>query len=122
MTTPEGDDLLQVIRTYVHGRVHPSSEEVVVEIVAQVLVTMMSEPRFYNHLKVVIDLQRRVASLETAIRHYQSKAARPSPGARPPAAKKAVKKMPAKKAAVRKVSKKPPPMNVKQFRRGAQGL
>jgi len=114
MTTPEGDDLLQVIRQYTRGRVHPSHEEAVVEVVAQVLVTMMSEPRFYNHLRVVIDLQRRVYALETAIRHYQTKA---TPPRRTAPVKKAVKKAPA----VRKVSKKPPPQNVKQFRRGAQG-
>jgi hypothetical protein len=119
MSTPEGDELLGIIRQYVRGRVHPSQEEVAVEVIAQILVMMMSEPRFYNHLRVVIDLQKRIRQLEVAIQHYQQKPARPSPAARPPQPKKVVKK----RVPVKKVAKKPPlPHNVKAFRKGAQGL
>src|SRR3954471_24897995 len=111
--TPESDELLGIIRQYVHGRVGPPFEETTVEIVAQTLVMLMSEPRFYNHLRIVIDLQRRIAQLETALRHYQQKVPQPSPAARPRPPKKAVAK---KKMPVPKVSKKPLPHNVKQFK------
>jgi hypothetical protein len=120
MTTPEGDELLGIIRQYVHGRVPPAFEETTVEIVATTLVTMMSEPHFYNHLRVVIDLQRRIVQLEASLRRYQQKAPRAPSAARP---RVAPKKAPAKKtAAPKKVSKKPPlPYNVRQFKKGAAG-
>jgi hypothetical protein len=122
--TPEGDELLGIIREYVNGRVPPAFEEATVEIVATTLVMMMSEPRFYNHLRVVIDLQKRIYQLETAIRRYQQKPVRPSPAARPPrpaTRKKAA--APKKMAAPKKATKKPPlPHNVRQFKRGAAGL
>jgi hypothetical protein len=106
MTTPEGDELLAIIRQYVHGRVPPAYEEATVEVVATTMVTLMSEPRFYNHLRVVIDLQKRVLQLETAIRRYQEKAP-----PRPRTAPRAAKKPP----------KPPLPYNVKQFKRGVRG-
>ena len=116
--TPEGDELLDSIRQYVHGRVPPAYEEVTVEIVATTLVTMMSEPRFYNHLRVVIDLQKRILQLEAALSRYQAKMPSVPPAARPrKRPENAVKKTPVKKA-----TKKPPlPYNVRQFRKGAQG-
>jgi hypothetical protein len=80
---------------------------------------MMSEPRFYNHLRVVIDLQRRVAQLEMAIRRYQQKAPRP-PSSAPRPRKKLSKKAPA--PTIKKTTKKPPlPHNVRAFKKGAQG-
>jgi hypothetical protein len=113
--TPEGDQLLRMIRQLVHGRVHPSQEEIVVEIVARVVVHIFNDPNFYSHLRLVIDLQSRIVQLERAlaITTQQQRVARP--------VKKAAKKMPVKKAApVKKASKRAYP-NVKQFKRGAAG-
>jgi hypothetical protein len=111
-TTPEGDQLLGVIRGMVHGRVHPSQEEATVEIVARTVVVIMSDPQYYSHLRLVIDLQSRIIQLERALAAYQGRMA-PAP----------VKKVAAKKSpAPRKPTKKPAfGHNVKQFKRGAQG-
>lgn len=115
MSTPEGDELLAMIRHYVHGRIPPIHEEVTVEIVAKVIVAIVSEPRFYTSLAIVQNLQSRVTQLEFALARYAEKERRGSPAARPGA--KAKKAMP-----VKKISKKPPlPHNVKAFKRGAQG-
>lgn len=115
MTTTEGDELLAMIRQYVHGRVPAAHEEAIVEVVAKVVVAIMSEPRFYTQLRVVQDLRIRLAQAERAIAMYQQKTQRPTPAA--PKPRKSVPKK-----AVKKTSKKPPlPHNVKAFKRGAAG-
>ena len=77
-STPEGDQLLGVIRQLVHGRVHPAYEEATVEIVVTALVRITTEPQFYNHLRVVIDLQSQIIQLERALAGYQGRVA-PAP-------------------------------------------
>lgn len=114
MRTPEGDQLLGVIRQLVHGRVHPSQEEATIEVIAQTLVVIMSDPQYYSHLRLVMDLQSQVIQLERALAAAQGRMVMvPVP----------VKKVVAKKAVAKpKMSKKPPrPYNVKQFKRGAAG-
>lgn len=120
MRTPESDQLLGVIRQLVHGRVHPQNEEATVEIVAQTLIVIMSDPQYYSHLRLVIDLQSRVLQLERALALYQQQMH--SPPVRARAAPKP-RKAPAKKASgVKKVAKRPPlPYNVRQFKKGASG-
>jgi hypothetical protein len=126
--TPEGDHLLSMIRQLVHGRVDPQHEEVVVEIVARVTVVIFSDPQFYSHLRLVIDLQSRIVQLERALaiatQQPRYVATQRTPAKKSAAKKSAAKRLPVKKAAkpVKKTTKKPPlPYNVKQFRRGAQG-
>lgn len=121
MRTPEGDELLGVIRQLVHGHVHPTQEEAVVGVVAQTVVIIMSDPKYYSHLRLVIELQSRVLQLERALSLYQQQMS--SPPVRARAAPKP-SKTPAKKVVAKKtMSKKPPrPYNVKQFKRGAKGL
>jgi hypothetical protein len=118
MSTPEGDDLLRMIRQFVKERGTPPSQiEMITELVARTVVTVMTEPRFYSHLLVVQNLQARVFELERVIALYGQQARQGSPAARPPSPKKAAKKLPAKKLA-----KKPPlPYNVRQFKKGASG-
>jgi len=120
MRTPEGDELLGVIRQLVHGRVHPSQEEATVEIVAQTVILIMSDPHYYNHLRIVIDLQSRIVQLERAIAMYQQNLVPRPQGAQ--------KRVVAKKAAARKGPAKPRPTkkpsrsyNVKEFRKGLGG-
>jgi len=118
MRTPEGDELLGVIRGLVHGTVHPSQEDRTIEIVVTTLMIILSDPKYYNHLNVVIDLQSRIIQLERALAAYQGRMANPPR----PAAKKVTAKKGVAKPTVRKVAKKPPlPYNVKQFKRGASG-
>jgi hypothetical protein len=119
MRTPEGDQLLGVIRELIHGRVHPSQEEVTVEIVAQALVVIMSDPQYYSHLKLVIDMQSRIIQLE----HALASLIQPRPPSMPTKRATATKKVVAKKAAApRRPTKKPAhSYNVKQFKRGAAG-
>jgi hypothetical protein len=112
--TPEGDQLLGVIRQLIHGRVPPAYEDPTIEVICQTLVTIMSDPQYYSHLRLVIDLQSRVIQLERALAVYQGRMATP-PVARKVTAKKAAAKP-------RKVTKKPAlPYNVKQFKKGASG-
>jgi hypothetical protein len=117
MRTPEGDQLLGLIRGMVHGRVHPAYEEQAVEIVATTLVMIMSDPQYYNHLKVVMDLQSRVIQLERALALYQQNMPRP------PVRASSAKKVVAKKAPAKPRPTKKPAFgyNVKQFKRGAAG-
>lgn len=119
MRTPEGDQLLEVIRSLIHGRVPPGQEETTVEIVTRTVVLIMSDPQYYSHLRLVIDLQSRIMQLERALAIVQNQQRPVMVVAKKAAVKKkaAAKKM----AAPRKVSKKPLPSNVKQFRRGASG-
>jgi hypothetical protein len=124
MRTPEGDDLLAVIRQLVHGHVHPAQEEAVVGIVAQTVIIIMSDPKYYTHLKLVIEMQSRIIQLERVLALYQQQMSSPPVRARaaPKPRKATAKKAPAKPT-VKKVTKKPAmPYNVKQFRRGAKGL
>jgi hypothetical protein len=116
--TPEGDQLLGMIRQLVHGRVHPNQEEVVVEIVARVVVHIFSDPTFYSHLRLVIDLQSRIVQLERAlaIATQQPRVGRDYEAAKKVVAKKAAKKLPV----VKKTSKRAYP-NVKAFKKGATG-
>jgi hypothetical protein len=120
MRTPEGDELLAVIRQLVHGHVHPAQEEAMVGVVAQTVVIIMSDPKYYSHLRLVIELQSRVLQLERVLSLYQQQMSSPPVRARAaPKPRKTVAKKPAKKT----VSKTPPrPYNVKQFKRGAKGL
>jgi hypothetical protein len=123
MRTPEGDQLLGVIRQLVHGRVPPAYEDATIEVVCQSLVTIMNDPQYYSHLRLVQDLQSRVIQLERVIALYQQQM--PSPPVRARAApkpRKAVSKKPPGKPPVRKTAKKPPlPYNVKAFKKGAAG-
>lgn len=118
MRTPEGDQLLGVIRQLVHGRVHPSQEEATVEIVAQTLIVIMNDPQYYSHLRLVIDMQSRIIQLE----HALASLIQPRT-VQVPVKRAAVKKTVAKKAVARpRPTKKPAlPYNVKQFKRGASG-
>jgi hypothetical protein len=119
MRTPEGDQLLGVIRDLVHGRVHPSQEEATVEIVAQTVILIMSDPQYYSHLRLVIELQSRIVQLERAIAMYQQNMVRGSssaPSTRPK--KAAARKGPAKPRPTKKPSRS---YNVKEFRKGLGG-
>lgn len=121
--TPEGDQLLGVIRQLIHGRVPPAYEDPTIEVICQTLVTIMSDPQYYSHLRLVIDLQSRVIQLERALALYQQQM--PSPPVRAKAAskpRKTVSKKPAGRPPVRKATKKPPlPHNVRAFKKGAAG-
>lgn len=121
MRTPEGDQLLGVIRQLVQGRVPPAFEDATIEVVCQSLVTIMNDPQYYSHLRLVQDLQSRVFQLERALAAYQQNMmhapVRPAPKAR-----KTVPKKAAAKPTVKKATKKPPlPYNVRAFKKGASG-
>lgn len=122
MSTPEGDELLRMIRRLVEERgVHPTQRDVVTELVARTVVTVMTEPRFYTNLAIVQNLQARVTQLEFAIAQYAKQSQRGSPAARPPKPMTS-RKQAAKKLPVKKISKKPPlPYNVRAFKKGAAG-
>jgi topoisomerase IA-like protein len=79
----------------------------------------MSDPKYYSHLRLVIDLQSRIIQLE----HALASLIQPRPTMKVPTKKVAAKKTVAKKAAAKpRISKTPPrPYNVKQFKRGAAG-
>ena len=122
--TPEGDQLLGIIRDLVHGRVPLHLEEATTEVVARTLVHIMGDPNLYNHLRVVMDLQRENWNLKQQIIHLQriiSSYGHPVRNGQGP--KIAVKKAaPRKKAIVKKaVAKRPPPSNVRAFKRGVAG-
>lgn len=117
MRTPESDALLAMIQQYVRGRVPPAAEDAVVEAVCHAVVAVMSEPRFYNNLQIVIDLRRQVMQAEQLIAIYQQNSRQGHPSQPSPQARK---KLPTKP--VKKTNKKPPlPHNVKAFKRGAAG-
>lgn len=123
MRTPEGDQLLLVIRQLVHGRVPPEYEDATIDVICTSLVTIMSDPQYYSHLRLVIDLQSRVIQLERALALYQQQMASPPVRARAASnPRKAVSKKPPGKPPVRKATKKPPlPHNVRSFKKGAAG-
>jgi hypothetical protein len=120
--TPEGDQLLGIIRALVHGRVPPSQEAVAIEATASTLVAIMSDPKLYSHLRVVQDLQQENWSLRQQILHLQRLLAAYNHPTNH-SLKVSVKKAPAKKATVRKAvpRKKVPPSNVRAFKRGTSG-
>jgi hypothetical protein len=111
----ESDDLLRHIRQFVHGRVPPAYEDLVTELVGRTVVLIMTTPEFYNHLRMVQELQAENWNLRQALITYQRAEqiraqrarARKAPG-------------PAKKAAPPKKAT-PAKSNVRQFKRGATG-
>lgn len=123
MRTPEGDQLLLVIRQLVRGRVPAEYEDATIDVICTSLVTIMSDPQYYSHLRLVIDLQSRVLQLERALALYQQQMASPPVRARAAAKPgKPVSKKPPGKPPVRKATKKPPlPYNVRSFKKGAAG-
>lgn len=112
----EGDELLAAIRQHV-AQLHIPLEqrEAVTVLVGRTVITIMSDPRFFNHLVPVQRLQAENAALRQHLMMLQS--VRPNP---PQPRKRA-----AKKTAAKKVVRKSPPVQVrsstKAFKRGAQG-
>ena len=111
---PEGDELLAMVREAVriHG-VPPAQQAAVTEVVGRAIVTVMSQPRFYNNLKVVLELRdenailrQQLANLSATV--YRAGMVRSKPPTKRPTGprKTAAKKSTAKKAAPRK--KAPP--------------
>lgn len=120
-----GDDLLNHIRSIVHGRVPPNLEETVTDMVGRTVVLIMSTPAFYNHLVIVQQLQRQNWDLRQALIAYQradQERAQRALARRVAAARKAA---PAKKAtprpAKRAAPKKAATSNARAFKRGAAG-
>lgn len=110
----EGDDLLNHIRGFVRGRVHPNQEQLVTELVGRTVVLIMTTPSFFNHLRVIQDLQRENWQLRQALIAYQHDAQARAQRAR------ARKASAAKKAAPRKAApRKAAPSNVRPFKRGS---
>ena len=120
--TVESDDLLRHIYSFVHGRVRPDLEDIVIELVGRTVVTVMTNPEFYSHLTYVQELQREIWNLRQALISYQQAdvvRAQRANARRMSAAKKAA---PRKVAAPRKAApKKAAPSNVRAFKRGLQG-
>ena len=121
--TPEGDQLLGIIQALVHGRVHPSQEQTVIEATANALVAIMSDPKLYSHLRVVMDLQQENWSLRQQILHLQRLLAAYNHPTNQTVKVQVKKAAPRKRApAPRKAAaKKVPPNNIRAFKRGATG-
>lgn len=102
----EGDALLAMIRQRVRQMVPPEHQEVVTQIVTATVVTIMSEPQFFNRLTPVMELQHENALLRQHLAQAQAMLNRMAP-ARP-------RKMPTpRKAAPKKIVQKAPAVRVK---------
>jgi hypothetical protein len=110
-----GDDLLRHIHSFVRGRVPPAMENVVTELVGRTVVLIMSRPEFYNHLRMVQELQQENWNLRQALIAYQRAEQVRAQKAR---TRKASAAANAKKAA-RPAPKKAAASNVRAFKRGA---
>lgn len=100
MTT--GDELLALIREHVRQQVPAAHRDKITEMVANILLMVMSEQRFYSQLRVVLDLQAENSMLRNelakavALVNRLASARVPVPYAKP-----------RKKAAAKKVGVKP---------------
>ena len=98
----QGDELLAMVREAVRAHAVPREQQsAVTELVARVAVTVMSQPRFYRNLRVVLDLQDENAVLRQQLANLSAVVYR-SGMVRKPA--KPRRKVPAKKAAVKKAA------------------
>jgi hypothetical protein len=99
----EGDHLLQAIRGHVMALGVPiEQQEALTILVAQTVVTIMSDPRFFNHLVPVQRLQAENAALRQHLMLLQMPQRAPAP-----------RKRPAKKAPVKKTVSKSPTVKVR---------
>lgn len=116
--TSEGDHLLQAIRGHVMALGVPiEQQEALTILVAQTVVTIMSDPRFFNHLIPVQRLQAENAALRQHIMLLQVPARAPAPRKRP--AKKPAKKTVAKNPTVK--VRGSTPSNRRAFKQGFGG-
>ena len=103
----EGDDLLAAIRQFVAELHIPVEQrEAITILVGRTVVTIMSDPRFFNHLIPVQRLQAENAALRQHLLMMQVPMAAPRKAA-------ARKRAPARKAPAKKVVRKSPPIRVK---------
>jgi hypothetical protein len=116
----EGDELLEMIREIVaHHGIAPAQRAIITDTTARVCIAVMTQPHFYERLKIVLALRQendllrqQLAQLSAVI--YRSNL-KPSVKKRP-----AKKRAPAKKAVARspKVTVK---SATKAFKKGASG-
>lgn len=104
-----GDELLaRIHQAVVDLKVPPAQRERLIELVGRCVITIMTDPTFYNQLRVVIDLREENQAMRqqlasSAVLISSLRAALATTPRRAPA-----KKAPARKAAAKKASPKAP--------------
>ena len=118
----DGEDLLAHVRAFVREKVPPKDVETTTEIIVRLIVLLMSKPEFYNHLRIVMNLQaenqalrQRLSRLMDEARTKRLRSQAVKAGMRKTAAAKAT---PVKKAAPVKGSTA---ANRKAFQKGVTG-
>ena len=105
--TTQGDELLAMIREAVaHHGVPPQHRAIVVDTAARVAMMVMSEPRYYNNLSVVLALREQNALLRQQLANVSALVYRANLQPQP-------KKAPAKKRAAKRPVAKAPTIKVK---------
>ena len=112
----EGDELLEMIREIVaHHGVPPEHRAIVTDAVAQVCITVMTQPHFYERLRVVNVLREQNEMLRQQLMQVSAVVYRGN--LRPPVKKRA----PAKKKAVARSPRIATKSATKAFKKGASG-
>ena len=123
----EGDELLAMIREIVafHG-VAPQQQAVVSDAAARVVLTVLSNPHFYNNLSVVLALRQQNEMLRqqlanvSALVYRANLQPKKTPAKKAPAKKRAAAKRPVAKAPTIKV-KGSTAANRQAFKQGYKG-
>lgn len=118
--TATGDELLSRIRqAVIEQKVPAAHQEVVIELVARSVITIMSDPAFFGQLRVVLDLQKENQLLRQQLTQMAALNSALKSALKPRGSKQPVYKVPAKTKARKTPPTKAPKVTPKVQVRGS---